>query len=942
MRRGLVVLAFVGVMLGFSSLASATHFRFGHVTWKRVGPNPNTVEFTITQAYRWDYPVAISQPFQFGDGTQTNLVISTSVRPPVGGPVIAVNTAENYFISQVKVTHTYPNATAYTAGFQACCRLSSLQNANDQTYRVQTRVDLSTTTLGSAVSSVPPVLRFPKDTPGGFTYQLPVVHPGGEPVTCSLASFAESAIPRHPGPPSGTYQDPYTVPTSQWLGISSNCQLKWNPASMPWVTSRPLLYAVQVKLTNGTSSVPLDFVIELKPGTNRAPSCTGPTGSQTVIAGQTYTANLVGSDPDGGQLRIGHQGLPPGATLTPPANTTASSPFPAQFSWTPSVSDVGQVNAVTINFTDELGLQGNCGFAFTVLNPDTDGDGFTDDVDNCPSVPNTTQDDFDGDDVGDACDPDIDDDSIVNGSDNCQLVPNPDQSDLDSDGQGDLCDGDDDGDLVLDGDDNCVAVANADQVNTDGDAEGDACDADDDNDGVADAGDNCGLVANSDQADLDGDGQGDACDSDVDGDGVPNSADNCSVIANADQADNDSDGAGDACDADDDNDGVDDATDNCVLAANADQSDIDLDGVGDVCDPDVDGDTVINETDNCPVDANTDQADLDGSGGGDVCDPDDDGDGVADVTDNCARDANADQANVDGDALGDVCDDDLDGDGVLNTADNCVSAANPGQADIDADGAGDVCDSDLDGDGVPNESDNCEADINADQADADGDGLGNVCDPDADGDGVANGADNCELTANPTQADLDGDGRGDACDSDVDGDGVPNTGDNCVTTANADQADLDSDGQGDACDADRDGDGVPNATDNCADVANATQSDLDSDGLGDACDGDTDGDGVLNPADQCPLEPALADADGNGCLDTAALLCGVVQSANLHHGITNSLCAKANNAAVSSPATAASILDAFIHEVSAQRGKKIPFVIADMLIAYATNAKANL
>lgn len=940
MRRGLVVLAFVGVMLGLSPLASATHFRFGHVTWKRIDPaNPNKVEFTIRQAYRWDYPVAITQPFLFGDGQAANLVVSTQVKPPVGGPVIAVNVAENYFISEVKVTHTYATAGTFTASFSNCCRLSTLRNSNDTQYDLRTRVDLTSATAGSAVSSVPPVLRVPKNTPGGFTYQLPVVHPAGETVTCSLTPLAESGIRSQPGLPSGTYLDPYLNPTSPWLGVNSACQLKWNPTSSLVPAG---LYAVQIKLSNAASSAPLDFVIELVPGTDAAPTCTGPTGSQTVIAGQTYTASLVGADPDGDQLRITHQGLPPGATLTPPANSTGASPLSAQFSWTPSVADVGLVNAVTITFTDPLGLQGNCGFAFTVLHPDTDGDGVTDNIDNCPTVPNPAQDDFDGDDVGDACDPDIDDDSIVNGSDNCQLVPNPDQSDVDHDGQGDLCDGDDDGDLVLDGDDNCVAVANADQLDTDGDGQGDACDADDDNDGVGDAGDNCALVANADQHDLDGDGQGDACDSDVDGDGVPNSADNCSVISNPSQADNDGDGAGDACDADDDNDGVADSADNCVLVANAGQSDIDSDGAGDVCDPDIDGDTVLNETDNCPVDANTDQADLDGSGGGDVCDPDDDADGIADVADNCAREANADQANLDGDALGDVCDDDLDGDGVKNTTDNCVSAPNADQADADADGAGDLCDSDLDGDGVPNASDNCERVANADQADLDGDGAGNACDPDADDDGVPNESDNCALAANPTQADLDGDGTGDVCDSDLDGDGVANATDNCVAIANADQADLDGDGQGNVCDADRDGDGVPNTTDNCADIANATQSDLDGDGLGDACDGDSDGDGVLNPADQCPLEPALADADGNGCRDTAALLCGVVQGANLHQGITNSLCAKANNAAASSGATAANILDAFIHEVSAQRGKKIALAIADMLIEYATNAKANL
>jgi hypothetical protein len=114
--------------------------------------------------------------------------------------------------------------------------------------------------------------------------------------------------------------------------------------------------------------------------------------------------------------------------------------------------------------------------------------------------------------------------------------------------------------------------------------------------------------------------------------------------------------------------------------------------------------------------------------------------------------------------------------------------------------------------------------------------------------------------------------------------------------------------------------------------------------VGDACDGDTDGDGVPNPADACPLVSAGGlDADGNGCPDVVGDLCALVQSFGLQQGIETSLCAKANAAAAASDATTASnILDAFINEVQAQRGRKIPPAIADLLIAFAQNAKLAL
>ncbi|MFP9118757.1 DUF6443 domain-containing protein, partial [Flavobacterium sp. RNTU_13] len=106
---------------------------------------------------------------------------------------------------------------------------------------------------------------------------------------------------------------------------------------------------------------------------------------------------------------------------------------------------------------------------------DSDGDGLTNNIDNCPFTFNPLQEDQDHDNVGDVCD-------------NCIHNPNPRQTDDDNDGVGDIY-------FELDpvtnrqimyGCDNCNKVPNNDQTNSDSDTYGDVCD-------------NCPRIANEDQ-----------------------------------------------------------------------------------------------------------------------------------------------------------------------------------------------------------------------------------------------------------------------------------------------------------------------------------------------------------------------------------------------------------------------------------------------------------
>jgi len=265
----------------------------------------------------------------------------------------------------------------------------------------------------------------------------------------------------------------------------------------------------------------------------------------------------------------------------------------------------------------DVGYGGN-GF---LCGHDSDLDGFADEAldcddiecspDNCPSTPNSGQEDMDGDKIGDACDYDSDNDGIRDVQDNCPLVPNRDQRNSDSDSHGDACD-------------------------------------------------NCRIIANFDQKNLDGDDKGDACDPDIDGDEILNKGDNCPYIANPRQEDVDLDGIGDVCD-------------NCPNDFNPYQSDSDNDKIGAACDTndDTDGDGVQNNKDNCPFVINSSQLDTDGDGQGDDCDDDDDNDGILDTDDNCRLVPNPDQLNRNNNAVGDACENDFDSDNVPDNLDVC-------------------------------------------------------------------------------------------------------------------------------------------------------------------------------------------------------------------------------------------------------------------------------
>ena len=318
-----------------------------------------------------------------------------------------------------------------------------------------------------------------------------------------------------------------------------------------------------------------------------------------------------------------------------------------------------------------------------IFQPDVDADMVGDVCDNCETTYNPSQQDWNNNGIGDACEPELDSDGIPNEDDNCPDVDNPVQEDYDNDGLGDACDEDVDGDGVTQGD----------GTNPCSHGIRENCD------------DNCPFNYNFSQLDHDGDLVGDECDDDIDGDGIPQGDgsnpcigdntvgcdDNCPMEINEFQYDADSDGVGDSCDGCP-------STPNprpvCVYHSDCriaglrclydrqvnssglcrGQEDQDYDRIPDLCDL-------------CPIHFDPDNTDWvpDGTGdlSGDAC-TDSDGDGLWDLEEITAGQdcflSDPASADGDGDGLSDVEEVTLGVDGYFT---------DPLDPDTDGDGCGD-------------------------------------------------------------------------------------------------------------------------------------------------------------------------------------------------------------------------------------------------------------
>ncbi|MCH8073499.1 MAG: hypothetical protein IIA09_16300, partial [Proteobacteria bacterium] len=288
------------------SPASATHFRYGSITWTQAGGN--AVNVTLQMASRRTFytpfgclnissgtpaPTACTGPggdpgigdivnpfetFIWGDSSSTSVFLKVTSIDPANDWLFGVALDPASFPAEVTtLPHTYAGPPAdFLAFFERCCRINITatgavhQNNLDRGFSVETLINVGGTN-NSPVTAVAPIVLCRINSFCDFS--VPAADPDGDTVSFRLSTSAEAkGLPLGGQPDAFVQPGPPDAPNAASIDMNTGLYT-WDTTGANGVIGD--FYSTQVTIEDGDSKIAVDFLIQLSAADPNPPTIVG-------------------------------------------------------------------------------------------------------------------------------------------------------------------------------------------------------------------------------------------------------------------------------------------------------------------------------------------------------------------------------------------------------------------------------------------------------------------------------------------------------------------------------------------------------------------------------------------------------------------------------------------------------------------------------------------
>ena len=304
LRLASIVLFF---LLIFPPVLSASHFRYGTMSWENQWDN-GTIRLNMDTGWRTGYTsnyatvgniMTMESTINWGDGNSESVqmkVISIDSNEGSSLMEIGSNSTGSWVTG---VEHTYTDNGTYIISWSSTARISSIKNmADSSAWRIESKVNIGGSFTGniSPVSAVAPIVQIQDNTE--FLYQLVATDSNGDSLGYRWGTYQEFV--------DNTSSSTYSPPTG--MTLSNSGLVTWDVQDSGgqatdeddmWLS---FIMVEDLDSTSGDnkSYIPLDFFFKIASASNNPPVVLDfPTDQQTVSIGDNKTFTFSATDDSG-------------------------------------------------------------------------------------------------------------------------------------------------------------------------------------------------------------------------------------------------------------------------------------------------------------------------------------------------------------------------------------------------------------------------------------------------------------------------------------------------------------------------------------------------------------------------------------------------------------------------------------------------------------------